>query len=756
MRIWVASMFASLVALPAVAADWKAIEETDLVLQTAVCKASTTVTKTKLPVELSVVFPKDATLLPAVFLKISGSTQKAAWTLIRFAKKEFQPAFLIKAGASALEADIYWYAPKDLPKLLDLLTEGTTLDVVFDPKSVKPVPAQFSLNGSTAALDKAKKCAKRASLPTEFLKVMSQQAPLIAAISSSVSAQDALVAIQKAYTDYLAGLKVSESIAQLRKAMKPLTDKEAVALKELAGKQAALDKTEKDLAKVEGEITTLESQIAEANSSIPQLESAKARAETTLAQRKAPYDAGKTQLRPFESDVDNRENIYDSARDAVSSTRSRISEYQSALSDLRSQASSLRGEISRLQSDLPYAEREEASTRTALNNFNERAEVEKYLREHYRYSSIRRDLHQKNQSLRPLQNELQRERAQLQQAESALASCQASGILGARQVSYALRPAQANDGSIRGPGFGVGRPGEGSPGAGDSRPNRPGNGGGVGNPGEGCDSFQGCNPRPPEPRPTPVPTPVPTPRPRPNCSAQEAAVHAARREVNNVESRISSLEWEIQSLRREIDSIESEAQSRASNQRASLQSAYDSAASKLSEIQNSLSSKQSQLYSIESSEIPSYEDRLANAKNSLPGLLTQQADAESALSYARQALSQKRAEIGFDAIESAYIAARDTVNTLVNQISEKKNLIATGTKKLAKLRPTVAPLKQALTKQTTDRDASKAKVTAIQNQLAPQRQQESALVADLDTVKKAMAEARAQYQALVAKLSEGL
>ena len=103
----------------AAASAWKNFDEpADSVLATAACRALTSQAKSTLPIELSLVVPKEPSLLPIVYMKVTGLVNKAPWAMIRFAKKEFQPAFLIKPAAAPSDPDVYWYAPKDLSRLI--------------------------------------------------------------------------------------------------------------------------------------------------------------------------------------------------------------------------------------------------------------------------------------------------------------------------------------------------------------------------------------------------------------------------------------------------------------------------------------------------------------------------------------------------------------------------------------------------------------------------------------------------------------
>ena len=407
------------------AKDWTNTEEVDAVLGTPVCRAQTVVAQTTVPVELSVVYPKDLTMVPVVYVKTMGLAAAESIAQIRFAKKEFQPMFLYKKSAAAGEPDIYWYAPKDLPRLVDMIAAAATLDVVLNPKAAQPVPVRISLKGSSATLKEVQKCALAKQLPTEFLKFLNTKVTIEGEIPSGMTAVELQALVQKSYRDYLSGKDLSAALSKLRTSMKPLTSKEAVALKDLSGKQATLDKTTKKLVDTQAELARLNAEIAQFEKELAQAKIDKPIAEQDLATKKAAYDPLKAQMAPFEKDVAEKTKALKSAKSAVARGQQRIADAQSNISYLKNRASSLRSAIPGLKSEVSSAEWAVSRARSELNSFSYSRERDSYMSRHG-YSSAKSEYERHDREADRYESEARSAQSELSSAQSALSSCRAS------------------------------------------------------------------------------------------------------------------------------------------------------------------------------------------------------------------------------------------------------------------------------------------------------------------------------------------
>jgi hypothetical protein len=405
--------------------DWKLVEDVDAVLQTPVCRAETTMAKAKLPVELSLSFPKDPTLLPIVYVKITGLQNRSSNAQLRFAKKEFQPLFLLKEANSAQEPDIYWYAPKDLARLIEIIKNSGSLDIAFNPLAPAPVPVRFSLSGATDILDRAEKCLKAKELyPKDFLKALNQDSPFTGPLPAQITAGDVLDLTQKAYLDYQAGKLASAALVKLRAAMKPLTDKEATAQKVVNVKQSVLDATNKKLNEQQNLLADKEQELARFTTELPQLQNDKTLAEQDTAAKKAIYDPAKALLAPFEKDVSAKTQTLANAKKSVFTDQKRISSDKDDIETYRSRASRIRKEIPGLKSELSGAESTLSRAESDVNSYNVSWEAQRIRDSDFRYRNAQSDAESKRNEAQRYGSQASSDQGAVSSAQSALSSCQ--------------------------------------------------------------------------------------------------------------------------------------------------------------------------------------------------------------------------------------------------------------------------------------------------------------------------------------------
>lgn len=404
---------------------WKMTAADDTVLQTPACLASTASAKVTpaMPVELVVSFPKDANLLPVIYVKITGISRSAKWALIKFGAKEFQPMFLLQAAATNADPDIYWYAPKDLTKLIALIKANNTLDIAFDVKAATPVPVQFSLAGSTDAINKAVSCAKYNMTPADlFLKFMNEKVA-ITNPATGVAIDGIQALTQKSFGEYLKGRKVADSLTALRKAMKPLTDKESVAAKDFNTKQAEVDKISTDLATTEADIIKMENEVSDMTAALPNLDSQLTAAKTDLAAKKIPYDQGKSQLTNVEKVLASKQADLKKANDAVDKAESIVAADTAMIANLEARNRSLRSRIGQINGELPSAKRDVDDAHSEYQRYDERRERDSYLTSRTWYDSYVRDLDSKRRDLSSAQRDVGYAQGEVSSARSSLDSC---------------------------------------------------------------------------------------------------------------------------------------------------------------------------------------------------------------------------------------------------------------------------------------------------------------------------------------------
>jgi chromosome segregation ATPase len=750
-------------------ADWVATDEVDGLLKVPACRAMTKVNKSNLPAEIVIAVPKDRNLLPVVYLSYTGLPTRPRWAQIRFGKKEFQPAYLFGDTQTTGEPEQYWYAPRDLPRFLEIIRKRATLDTVFDPKSATPIPVRFSLKGVAAALKQIAVCSDRKEiLPIEFLKALSQQVTFGGGIAE-ISPSQVLTLTNAAYADFLGGRSIAGSLATLRKAMKPLTEREKKALKTQASKQAVVDSTALAIQKNQSETSRLEAEVTSATEALNEARVSLPEARNDLASKRIAYDSARATLSTFENDVHRRELALEKASSDVQQVNSDISRLQAKLRNLEDEASRLHNQVVGQERELSIARSEESSARAAYGMFNEQEEIESALRGNWRFTSLQRTLHDKNEQLHREAAEVHGLRRRLESAHSELNACRSRGLVNGLNVSHtkfelisascdeAIRNLHSANLSLQQATavlLQIDRICGGAPACIVTAQNHYNNAVTAVRNAE-AEKTRVCAGEPPQPTPTP-PHPTPTPRPPPDCRRQEEAVRHAQYELDQQETRLSAIRSEIESLKRQIHTIESEVRSTVAARGAELKLKYDNAVARTYELSQDLESARRRLGRITGEEMPHYESALATTRARLPALNDREAEAESRLEVSRRALEVKRQEIGWSAIESAYREASSLVHRIESRITELDKVITSAKAKIGKLVVQLPKLQQALVKQNQDLSAAAAIVVAIQSQLAPQRQEESALMTQLETAKAGLSAKRASYQESIRKLNEGL
>lgn len=443
----------SLIASPALAGElfagraWRLAQEKDALLGLDACRATTATAKSPIPVELSVSYPKDGSAMPIIYLKVAKDPRlTGATVMVRLDRKVFQPMFLLAPqdqpapSADVASTDpaatpvpspvpeeplVYWYAPKDQKKLIDLIEDANTLDLVLNPKDAAPIPVEVSLSGSRMTIAAAESCMTTKDASTPFIAALNELLPPKDPIATEATARALLAGIQTAYKSYLEGRTATAALNALKKQVEPLLAREKTLKERLADRQGSLDRNQARLDARRAEAATIQAKIDALVAQLPSLQSQQAAADALAAQKKAVYDPVKAQIAPLEQDVDRRESVLRSANNALASARQSVQEANNQIAWLQNRLVELQNAQSRVSSEVHDANFQLSRAQSELSSFNPDWEVRRRISSSWEHGNLERDLRDKEQRIRQLGQDLQRAGSEVQSADQALASCRA-------------------------------------------------------------------------------------------------------------------------------------------------------------------------------------------------------------------------------------------------------------------------------------------------------------------------------------------
>lgn len=372
--------------------DWQLSEEIDTQLQTPICRIFTGKTNSPDPTELSIQFPKDPRLLPYISLK--KKSPSSALISIKISDRESQNLFLWKAAASAEESNLFWYAPVKISALLEQIRAKNELEIFLDPKGT-PQSVKISLRGSSNALDQAAACLKNTKFPKDFFALLNKEKANLVPDLGDRSVQVMVQAVQSAYDSYLNGQNINVALANLRKPVAPLLQKEARALKTTNEAKSAMDTAQTKSDAANKLLSDLQSAISNGKAELEALKTQKTAADQDLAAKLAVYQPLKAQMKPFEdkvkaanTEVRTLQNQISEDESTIANNQRRIRQLRNELSDISSAIPRLQSEVSRLESDLWRAE-------SNMNSYDVSRETQKILDNDWSYRNLRSDLDNK-------------------------------------------------------------------------------------------------------------------------------------------------------------------------------------------------------------------------------------------------------------------------------------------------------------------------------------------------------------------------
>lgn len=376
-------------ALTAASSKWVNAAETDVVLQTPVCRASTSSSTSKEPLEFRMAYPTNGTTLPMVGIRTKLAPPLIA---IKIERNVFEYLFLLQAGATNEEPNLYWYAPVNFTRLEALIRAKNVLDLVLDPKGATPTAVQVSLSGSSNALDWVKKCLKTTSVPADFFKLLNAQKDNLTPDLGDRSPLFLFRTVQQAFDAYKAGQKINLEIAALRKTVAPILAKEAAQLKAIQAATASFTSAKTKLDNATALQASLTVKLADAKASLASLQTQKPVATEDLAKKKAIYLPLKEKLAAYEKAVADATALVKSTERKIDENEALIARNQKRIPQLESESASLRRQLPGLESEMNRTRRIYDDADTEYRRYDVRRETENFLDRDAWYSWAKRDL----------------------------------------------------------------------------------------------------------------------------------------------------------------------------------------------------------------------------------------------------------------------------------------------------------------------------------------------------------------------------
>lgn len=401
------------------ATPWSFREELDPVNQTKSCTAIGEITFNKEKVFLSFVYPKDAKLLPYISLqtKLAATSVQA-----KMGATPLASFFLLKPQASAESNHLFWYAPTAFSKFENFVRAQNSLDLIVNPKA-SPTTIKLSLSGSANALDRVKKCLGSIAVPTDFFTLLNQQKDALVPDLGDRSPALLWTSVNDAYISFLEGKKIKAALAEARKPVAPLLEKEKTAQKTFLASTQKLDKAQKAWDGKTSVVQKLEETIATGKQQLAQFQTSKPQAETDLAQKKATYEPLKARMAPYEQSVSSAAAAVSTLKKSIASNESLIVDNQKKIRSMESERASLQGRIPSLESDVDTAERRKRDAEREYDNYDVNREARETLDRDWSYRRAKDELDRKKSAQWPIQNAWLRAVKREDRAESALRTC---------------------------------------------------------------------------------------------------------------------------------------------------------------------------------------------------------------------------------------------------------------------------------------------------------------------------------------------
>ena len=407
-------------ALTAAASQWKQADEADSFLQAQVCRAFTTSTSSAEPVELSLAYPKDPRILPMVSVKTKLAPPSIA---VKITNTELEHLFLVQAGATNQDANLYWYAPVNFARFEAIVRERNFLDLVLDPKGARTA-VRASLTGSANAMDAVKKCLKTTPVPYPFFKLLNAEKGSLTPDLGDRSPLFLFRTVQGAFDSYNAGVGIQAELAKLRAADKPLLDKEKAALASVKSAAATFTSAKTKLEAAQAKEADLTSKLAFAKAELARLQGEKPIAEADLAKKKGIYLPLKQQMAPYEKAITDAAAAVKALRDDIAAKEALIVRNERRIPELERESASLRRQIPGLESRERATRAEYDDADREYRNYDVRRETERELDRDASYSWAKRDLENARRELDRAKSAYWPKHTAMFQKKSEMEACQ--------------------------------------------------------------------------------------------------------------------------------------------------------------------------------------------------------------------------------------------------------------------------------------------------------------------------------------------
>lgn len=696
--------------------DWKAQEVTDALVQGSVCRASTTVSQGAFPVELSVNLPKSAIAPPYVVLKIYGAEPMPSTALVKMDARVSHP---LLAVASEVENETavtsYVYIPLDLPRLYAKIRDELWLDLMLSSEGTS-VPVRVSLRGSAATLRELAKClgASSVSLPTDYFRSLNTAETSVAPNVSEMTPVALFESTLKAFSAFQQGRDLQAQLSRLQAQMAQLVRAEETAQRAFADVDGRMNGLLAHLESHRQRLASAQEALARAQADLPALQAELAAADQEVAEKESIFRPLQSQLKPYDDRIASARTIRDRHAAEVRRLEGLINRLPGEIGNHQRRVSQLSGEISNLNGAIHRLEAEERSLQNAVSRFNVEFEARRILQNDFSYTRLVQDERRLRDRLQSARQDERQKQAALDRAERELQQCR-----NARPRD--VRPDRPTSGD-----FAVGPISPGQPGG----PNRP------------------QPPRPPQPPPPPPP-------PAPNCSAEQARVQAARREVNQARQEVSRAESDLNRNQREQSLAETRARSQAQNELSRLQNDLWRVTSARRDHENRAQQARSEHDRL-LMQIQSLQNELTAARNSLPGQQSARDRAATDLSTATHERNALAVQIGFGPAQQAFQAAVSRRDGAKAAVEAKQTEINRVSAQVRTESTEVSNISGQIERLRPSHVAALARLEEARAQLKPAREQEFLLGGQIAAAKAELDQQRVNYQTIRTTLLAGL
>lgn len=655
-------LVSSFSAIAQVEKDWKLEKKLSPFLGTTSCIASTSVAKSKVPVELIVDLPAGEDKAPVLILKAKGLGGKVAKAYVRPDRNTAHQMVLLNSDAAS-GIDTFVLKPFLISDVTYLIGNDRRLDIYLG-EGRSAIHADISLKGSTLTINRQASCRdSKTLLRMDFVNELRKDSHLSAPVSGTAS--ELLVSYQAAFEAYKERLKSEAALSQHMAGRGVLVSQKDSAERALSAAAQAETSTRNRIQQLATEISRLEQELSKARTELPGLETRRPGLVAEVDRSEKALDPFRSRLAELEQLVSSAQEMKDFAAREVQSSQSRLNSLSQQIRNLESEIDVNQHYIYSTQQEIRQLDNRWRNLEDAYRRFDVQREAQRILDRDSGYRLEQDRLARWINVERNNPSEIAQLEGQLRKAVSALEMCQQQKIA-----------------------------------------------------------------------------------PAPDCSAEEAQVQRIGSQIQDKQNELNRASSEIREIRRTIDRFERNAERTALERRELIRRDIDDVRREISRHQDRIRSFENRISQIQSFELPSVRNQMAQEQSNLSQAESRLSRAQSEEARARQNLSAYQDQIGYGRLVSEIRAARSALSSLDSAISSAKRAIAQNPGAIVNAQTNKAQAEALLVSQVADREAKDQAAQVARQNLVSHEQQEASLKQDLQVRSETFAALRATTQGL--------